>query len=179
MSHPNPPSPAKLVIGMFMQKTALFEAVAEKLEGRFGPVDIVSRWFAFDCTNYYDQEMGSELVRRMMSFTNLVPQDGLADIKHFTNHLEQNHCIKDKRQVNIDPGYLLRERFVLATGKNFAHRIYIGKSIYADLTLVYHDNAFRPLPWTYPDYTRSDMLAFLGRVRKKYSYDQKSQDKSI
>lgn len=176
MSHPRPPRPAKLVIGMFMQNRDLFEPAAGALEERYGPIDIVSNWLSFDFTAYYEREMGTGLSRRMMSFQNLVPQDMLADIKHATNHLEAQYCTKGSRQINIDPGYLLLERFVLATGKNFAHRIYIGKNIYADLTLVYHDNAFRPLPWTYPDYTRSDMLAFLDRVRKKYIYDQKNQD---
>ncbi len=176
MSQPRPPRPAKPVIGAFMRDQKLFEGVAGELESRFGPIDIVSRWLSFDCTDYYEKEMGGGLCRRMMSFQNLVPQDMLPDIKAATNQLEQRYCLEDRRQVNIDPGYLLLERFVLATGKNFSHRIYIGKNIYADLTLIYHDNAFRPLPWTYPDYARSDMLEFLYRVRKKYTYDQKKQD---
>ena len=176
MSSPRPPYPAKLVIGAFMQERKLFDLVAGELESRYGPIDIVSRWFSFDCTTYYETEMGGGLSRRMMSFQNLVPQDMLPDIKAATNELEQHYSHEDRRQVNIDPGYLLLERFVLATGKNFCHRIYVGKNIYADLTLIYQDKAFRPLPWTYPDYARSDMLEFLCRVRKKYFYDQKIQD---
>lgn len=176
MSRLNPPSPAKLVIGAFMQQRHFFEPVAETLENRFGPIDIVSKWFSFDLTTYYETEMGSGLGRRMMSFQNPISQDQLPDIKGFTNDMEQNYCRGENRQVNIDPGYLLPERFVLATGKNFAHRIYIGKNVYADLTLIYHDKAFKPLPWTYPDYTRSDMQGFLYRVRKKHIYDQKVED---
>ena len=42
---------------------------------------------------------------------------------------------------------MLLERFVLATGKNFAHRIYIGKEIYADLTLIFRKGRFEsPFP---------------------------------
>lgn len=177
MSHPRPPRPAKLVIGMFMQQRDLFGSAAGVLEKQYGPIDIASRWLSFDFTSYYEREMGPGLSRRMMSFQNLISQEALADIKHAANHLEAQHSREGRRQINIDPGYLLLERFVLATGKNFAHRIYIGNNIYADLTLVYHDNSFRPLPWTYPDYARSDMLAFLDRVRKKYIYDQKIQDR--
>ncbi len=173
MSQPSPPSPAKLVIGIFTPDRDLFEPVAGELEGRYGPMDIVSRWLPFDCTDYYTREMGEGLQRRMIAFQNRIPQDLLSDIKLYTNQLEQQYLADGCRRVNIDPGYLLLERFVLATGKNFAHRIYIGKHVYADLTLIYHDNAYRPLPWTYPDYTRPDMLAFLERVRQKYIYDQK------
>ena len=73
--------------------------------------------------------------------------------------------------VNIDPGYLLHERFVLATGKNYSHRIHIGKGIYADLTLIFARGRYEPLPWTYPDYASENMLTFLKQVRKKYGVD--------
>jgi hypothetical protein len=76
-----------------------------------------------------------------------------------------------RRSVNIDPGYLVATRFILATGKNFNHRVYLARSIYADLTLLYDADRFRPLPWTYPDYRQADMLQFLGRVRSKYMAD--------
>jgi hypothetical protein len=68
---------------------------------------------------------------------------------------------------------MLHERFVLATGKNYSHRIYIGKGIYADLTLIYTKGAFQKLPWTYPDYTDKNMLAYLEHVRNKYIADLK------
>ena len=78
-----------------------------------------------------------------------------------------------KRSVNIDPGYLLYERFVLATGKNYSHRIYVGQGIYADLTLIFQKGAYRPLPWTYPDYADAPMADFLMEVRHKYGEDIK------
>ena len=66
---------------------------------------------------------------------------------------------------------MLRERFVLASGKNFSHRIYIGGGIYADLTLIYQKGSFQKLPWTYPDYSDDGMLKFLEQVRNKYILD--------
>lgn len=173
MSFPTPPNPAKLTIGIFTQDRGLAESVAETLENRYGPIDIVSKWFVFDRTDYYEKEMGARLVRRIFSFQTPISQDSLSDIKHVTNSIEQRYTANGCRRVNLDPGYLLLERFVLATGKNFAHRIYIGRNIYADLTLIYHDKAFRPLPWTYPDYTDPDIITFLHRVRDKYVYDKK------
>jgi hypothetical protein len=73
--------------------------------------------------------------------------------------------------VNIDPGYLLHERFVLASGKNFSHRIYICRGIYADMTLNYQKGNFQKLPWTYPDYADGPILSFLRQVRLKYGQD--------
>ncbi|HHC24227.1 MAG TPA: DUF4416 family protein [Desulfobacterales bacterium] len=173
MSSPQPPRPAKLVIGLFMKERAFFEPVAEELAGKFGPIDMMSRWLPFDYTSYYEPETGSPLFRRVMSFSDLIKQSFLPDIKLMTNGIELKYSEDSRRRVNIDPGYMLLERFVLATGKNFTHRIYIGRQIYADLTLIYTKGTFQKLPWTYPDYADKKMLACLEVVRKRYIHDLK------
>jgi hypothetical protein len=171
MSHPLPPPPAKLVIGVFLKERALLQAVAEGLCREFGSLDMVSPWLRFDYTDYYMAEMGGPLFRRMLVFRELIEQDRLAGIKHFTNSLEAGYAVEGRRGINIDPGYLLLERFVLATGKNYTHRIHVGRGIYADLTLMYQKGQYQPLPWTYPDYAADDMRAFLALVRRKYGAD--------
>ena len=175
MSQPKTPKPAKLVIGLFMKEKSLFAPVAEELAEKFGPVDMISSWFPFDYTTYYEPEMGAGLFRRMLVFKRLIKQSALAGIKIITNDLEKKYLKDDKRMVNIDPGYMLQERFVLATGKNYTHRIYIGMGIYADLTLIYTKGAFQKLPWTYPDYADKKMLAYLELVRSKYVADLRKE----
>jgi hypothetical protein len=178
MSRPSAPAPAKLIIGFFMADRDLIAQVIRRLTDTFGPPDIISRWFDFDFTRYYEPEMGSRLYRRMTAFKNMIKQSDLSGIKNVTNAIEQEFADKDKRRVNIDPGYMLRERFVLASGKNFSHRIYIGDNIYADLTLIYSKGAFRSLPWTYPDYQSPEMEEFLLRVRSKYVFDLQEAKKT-
>lgn len=92
----------------------------------------------------------------------------MPQIKLFTNEMELEWASADRRRINLDPGYLLPSRFVLATGKNFAHRIYIGRSIYADLTLIYEKGRFHTLPWTYPDYADAGLQAVLEQIRANY-----------
>jgi len=171
MSQPRSPQPAKLVISLFLRDKELITAVAQILADTFGPVDTVSPWFAFDYTCYYEPEMGKPLYRRVLTFETFVKQDDLSDTKHATNRIEGRYTEGGKRQVNIDPGYMAPARFVLATGKDYSHRISIGKGIYADLTLVYRQGQFEPLPWTYPDYADDRMRDYLGRVRERYLAD--------
>ncbi len=171
MSLPKPPRPAKLVISLLMQKTELITPVAKDLITGMGAIDIVSPWMPFDYTPYYETEMGTPLKRRLVSFKRLIEQDTLASVKLFTNKLEQQYAVDGQRQINIDPGYLLRSRFILATCKNYAHRIYLDKGIYADLTLIFQQGKFRKLPWTYPDYADAEMLTCLMAVRRKYVED--------
>ena len=173
MSLPRPPRPAKLITGFFLKDKRLAEGVVRDLQECLGPVEMISAWIDFDFTAYYHTEMGAPLSRRLVVFKSLVAQTCLADVKLATNRLESAYMRQGRRRVNIDPGYLLPERFVLATGKNFTHRIYVGQRIYADLTLIYQKGAFRTLPWTYPDYADRSLIDFLTLVRNKYMQDLK------
>lgn len=176
MSQPQPASRAKLVVSLLVRDKSLAGWTIDALGRDFGPLDLVSPWLAFDYTNYYAREMGAPLHRRMVAYKKLVAQDMLPGLKHVTNRVEAMGAIEGRRQVNIDPGLLLRERLVLATGKNFTHRIYIGQGIYADLTLIYRGGAFQVLPWTYPDYADARLQAFLLRARRKLQSDLKPLD---
>ncbi len=177
MSQPKSSKPAKLIIGFFLGNKDLSEPVIESLVQRYDQMDVISEWIPFDETAYYEPEMGHPLYRRMLAFKNLIHQNQLAQIKLETNKIESQFAVNGKRKVNIDPGYLLLERLVLATGKNFSHRIYIGKDIYADLTLIYRQGRFESLPWTFPDYAGVQIQQFLQRVRSKYALDLKKDSR--
>jgi len=171
MSIPQTAKPAKLVIGVFTRNKKIIDNLAIELSSQFGQIDLVSSWMDFDYTSYYEPEMGSPLARRVFAFKRLIEQGELAAVKNATNQIEQTHSQGGRREANIDPGYVLHERFVLASGKNFSHRIYIGDGIYADLTLIYQNGNFQKLPWTYPDYADQAILNFLDQVRSKYVLD--------
>ena len=67
--------------------------------------------------------------------------------------------------VNIDPGYVTLSKLVLATTKDYSHRIYIGKGIYGEVTLQYTKGTFTPFPHTYPDYQTRIAIEFFNQVR--------------
>ena len=175
MSIPKPPEPAKLVIGCIMNDKAFIGTLFTLLENEFGSIDMISRWLDFAYTDYYYKEMGSPLFRKVFVFKDLIAQDDLARIKLKTNEIEKRYSPSGKRVVNLDPGYLVSSRFILATGKEYSHRIYIGSRIYADLTLMYSKKeGFKSLEWTYPDYASQSMILFLTQVRNKYLLDLKA-----
>jgi hypothetical protein len=70
--------------------------------------------------------------------------------------------------VNIDPGYVTESKVVLATTKDFSHRIYIGNRMYAEVTLRYRKDirAFVALEHTYPDFRSAETQAWFARVRE-------------
>jgi hypothetical protein len=168
MSQPHAPDPVKLISSLFSPEKALLEAVIADISKVYGVVDRISHDLYFDRTTYYAREMGWPLYRRFVSFTDLIPPDHLVETKLKTNEIEQKYRSGKNRMVNIDPGYISPERLILATGKNYVHRVYLGKGIYADLTLVFKRRSFRQLEWTYPDYAAPEIIGFLNGVREKY-----------
>ncbi|RKY62700.1 MAG: DUF4416 domain-containing protein [Candidatus Latescibacterota bacterium] len=170
MGKPKLPEPVVLVVAVTAQNREILNRAKGELEGLFGPVAMESPVFPFDFTRYYEDEMGPELIKQFAAFKRPFRPDDLASIKLLTNSLEDHMALnKDGRRfrrANIDPGYLALSKLVLATTKDYAHRIYIGKGIYAEVTLIFRKGMWQPLEWTYPDYRTDLALDFFGKVRK-------------
>ncbi len=162
-------SKEKLVAGFIYKDASIFESVKKELIKKYGNADFESRELDFTYTDYYNEEMGMELKRKFLSFDKPVYPGKLAEIKIFTNKIERKFTDNaGKRKINIDPGLLSPANFILATTKNFSHRIYIGKGIYAEVTLQYKDKNFITLPWTYPDYASNEYMEILRDIRNRY-----------
>jgi hypothetical protein len=168
MSTPADAENVKLVASLFSPQEALIDRVIAELERLFGPVDWRSPKLYFDRTRFYEKEMGWPLHRRFVAFRDLVRPERLVDIKHRTNALESRSLREGRRKVNIDPGYVSLERLVLATGKNYSHRIYLSRGIYADLTLIFKKGSFRALEWSYKDYADPEVIGFFNALRDRY-----------
>lgn len=158
--------PVKFLAGLLSGDVALFETVKSELEREWGPVDQQSDLMEFNFTRYYEEELGSDLKRLFFSFAGLADPGRLPEMKLFTNHIENKLSVGGRRMVNIDPGYLTPARLILATTKDHAHRVYLGRGIYGDLTLIYSQGSFNPLPWTYPDYRSEEYGVYFRCVRE-------------
>ncbi len=147
----------------------IWPQLESRLEGIFGKLEYVSNDIPFVETSYYNEELGVPIYRRLFSFQTLIPPERLVDIKLRTNALEDEfRDSRGRRIFNLDPGILSLERFILATGKEYTHRIYLGKGVWADLTLIFQKGKWVPLPWTYPDYAGEDLRGILFFIREGY-----------
>jgi len=170
MSKPRLPQPCLLVLSALSACfDELWTGLVQDLERRFGPVLEEYGPHPFTHTGYYDDELGGSPERRFLAFATLLPPDRLAWAKCETLTLERSLAREDgSRRVNLDPGLLSLERLVLATGKNYTHRIYLGRGIWADLTLIYQRGAWQSLPWTFPDYAGRELQQHLRHLREQY-----------
>ena len=167
----------KLIIGMIFHDRDKFDIAMKRLTDRFGNIDYATEEFSFsdEFSNYYDDEVGGEARRIIYSFENLIDPSMQAEIKTFTNALEQELAIDGSRLVNIDPGFLSHGRLMLATTKKTGFRIPLSDGIYTELTLYYSRGAWQKLPWTYRDYQSERVQSFLTTVRKKYLAQRKNE----
>ncbi len=154
--------PAKLFIGMLSPEPLFFSECAAIMCAEYGPIDLESDVMPWEITDYYREELGSRIFRKFIFLKELIDPATLSKIKLFTNTIEDRFALPaspgSRRRINIDPGYLTEAKVVLASTKDFSHRLYIGENIYAEVTLKYSSNerSFIALDHTYFDF-RTDI----------------------
>ena len=131
-------------------------------------VEMQSDLFLFDFTDYYESEMGTGLLKQFFVFEGLMHPERLSKIKTTTNELELLWQSETGRQVNLDPGYVTGAKLVLASAKDYSHRLYLADGIYGDVQLRFQHGKFVPSEWTYPDYQTESAIQFFETVRKTY-----------
>lgn len=122
----------------------------------------------WEYSDYYKEELGSPIQRRFLFFRNMINRENLSDIKLATNEIEERLSTGGKRNINLDPGYLTPYNVILASTKNYSHRIYVGKGIFAEVTLIYKDkdDRYQPHLFTYRDYASDEYAEIFSRARK-------------
>ena len=165
----------KLVIGFIFQKKSVVNKAESILEKEFGKIDYESQSIGFTYTDYYEPELGRNLKRKFIAFAKLIPPQSLAKIKVLTNSIEKKLSRMGLRLINIDPGYLDMARLILASTKDYKHRICLNKGIYAEVTLFYGDRTFHPWEWTYPDYRAADYISVFNQIRDIYALQIKNK----
>src|SRR5262245_51354844 len=129
MAEPRPAASVLLVVAAFSRHEPALAWARRQLGEAFGPVALAGLEYVFDQTRYYEPSMGAGLRKQLWAFEQLIPADRLPDVKRATNALERQLAgsgeYAEARPLNLDPGYLVLGKFVLATTKDQAHRLYL------------------------------------------------------
>jgi hypothetical protein len=170
MGVPREPTYSLLVVACFSRHASALDWSAEQLTKHFGQIALTSPDFSFNHTKYYESTMGTGLSKRLLVFSELVPADCLPAVKRLTIEMESavrtSHSYSEARPLNLDPGLIQLGKFLLASTKDQAHRVYLQDDIFAEVTLRFEAGAFEVNPWTYADYREPAVRAFLGEARQ-------------
>ena len=172
------PDRVKLIIGILAANEDCMLAAVDAIRDRFGDIDLESETFPFDKTEYYKNQAGENILRKFVTLKRTIAPGRLTKIKLKTNRMEkelaEKLATKYPRPVNFDPGYIEPSKLVLASTKNFSHRIYIGKKIWAEVTLIY-DREWKTFDYTFPDFRQPTYWPFFDKVRLKLREQLKSK----
>ena len=170
MGEPTPHGPVLLIMAAFSRYAEALQWARERSAPCWGEPVLESPLFDFHQTTYYQPTMGGPLKKQFFVFPHLQDPAKLVDWKLQTNNWETEYARlgrhPEPRPLNLDPGYLTLAKLVLASTKDFAHRIYLDRGIYAEITLFYRHGQWEPHPWTFPDYRRPEYHTFFTQVRQ-------------
>ncbi|UCG62198.1 MAG: DUF4416 family protein [Candidatus Zixiibacteriota bacterium] len=166
------PPPGRLVVSIIYSSMDALADSVKTLEKRFGRVQYETLEIPCAQRDEYKEEMGEELLRRFYSFESPVARDTLPALKaacykiepKFSDTVEDYHF----RTVNIDPGILTPSTLVMASHKEYNHRVYIRDGVYAEIALIHAHGKFCRLPWTNPDFCADEAIDFFERVRSTF-----------
>ena len=168
---------------MISSKESIFDFYKKLLQEKFGEIDDESNIQPFDFTDYYEKEFGLNLLQKIISFRRLIECEKLAEIKYVTNDLEkyilENDTHANKRNINLDSGYVSLDKFILASTKKGPARIYLQKGIYAEITLEFQFKSFIPSKYTYANYKIPEYISFFNSVRQKYKLELRKNQADI
>jgi hypothetical protein len=166
--------PGRLVLSIIYSSIDALADALDLLERQFGRVQFETVDIPYSNEEKYTEEMGEPLNRRFFSFEQMVSRDSLPRIKDICSRIETNFAdrVDDYifRTVNIDPGILTPDNLVMASHREYNHRIYLSNGVFAETTLIFARDQFRRLPWTSPNYYDDEAIDFFLRVRNSFEY---------
>ncbi|HMK48742.1 MAG TPA: DUF4416 family protein [Thermodesulfovibrionales bacterium] len=148
------PERALLFLGSLYKDPLIFDESVRILGEQFGKIFLISPAVPWDHSSHYRDELGWPILRQFLFFEGIIDTGSLPDFKLKTIQIEDALSSGGKRRINLDPGYITLAKVVLASTKNYSHRIYMGKGIYAEVTLIYRtsEQTYTPHLFTYTDY---------------------------
>ena len=176
MGEPTPHPPALLLLAAFSRYEAALAWARDRACQAWGPLALESPCFDFNQTDYYQPTMGSGLRKIFFTFAESFDPDKTAEVKLQTNQWEHEYARQaehpEPRPLNLDPGYLTLGKLVLASTKDHAHRIYLARGIYAEVTLHYKHGGWESHELTFADYRRDDYQRFFSQCRELLHREQ-------
>jgi len=160
---------AKLIAFVIAPQSSFENIWINKLSSCFGILDHKGKFFPFNQTTYYNQEMGEDLYRCVVSFKGLIEPENIGAYKKKAIELENS--LKNEnggRILNIDIGYMDFDKIVLPSTKRGPFKLYAGDGIWLDMVLTYAKGDFKPTEWAFADFMENIYKKDLLLVRERF-----------
>lgn len=148
-------------------------SVLNTITRTWGPIRHLGKLFPFNKTAYYEQEMGKDLYRGVLSFEMQIAPQLVGDEKIRSNDIERHLSLANcHRLANVDIGYMDMDKIVLPSFKRGPFKLYAGKGLWLDMILTYAKGEFHPTAWAFNDFVQNPYQHDLILIREKYKKAQ-------
>lgn len=172
--------PGKLIVSVIYSSMDALADSLTALEKRFGRVECETVEITTSEAADHREEMGENLLRRFFSFEREVDRHVLPLLKSVCRKIEGQFADKVDdclfRTVNLDPGIITPANLIMASYKEFNHRVYLEDGVFAELALIHARGRFVRLPWTSPDFYNEEAIDFFERVRSGFKLLETTQE---
>ena len=166
------PPPGRLIVSIIYSSMDALADGLKALERRFGRVQFETVEIACSDSVTYAEEMGDRLQRRLFSFERLFSRDALPEIKNACHKIEPQFAdaVGDFifRTVNLDPGILTPDNLLMASHREYNHRVYLRDGVFAQVELIWSQGQYMRLPWTNADFCDGEAVEFFHRIRETF-----------
>lgn len=166
--------PVKLIAAVLYQSEKALEKAYGIMAETFSTIDFKGDCLPFVESDYYGPEMGSDLLRGIISFERLVNPGSLASLKLQARALEDRLRNAEGRTVNIDIGYLDMFKVVLASFKARSNKIYLSDGVWADWIMYFESGEYQTFLWSFPDFKSGIYDPALKSIRNRYKTQLKA-----
>ncbi len=150
-----------LFIAVMYSSEDIFNKAKNDLIAKYGNIKAESFAYDFSFTDYYKDEMGSNLKKRFLIFNKEISKQDLIEIKFFITEIEKKYSQDNKRTIYIDPGYLSSKELVLATFKQRSFKEKIHDKVWLHKVLEFNENNIKHFFHTFADYKLKENQQFL------------------
>ena len=152
---------------MHRDEEILQDAVSE-LETEFGEAVSKSAEYNFNFTDYYKDEFGYGLKKRIYAFGAKINKADLVETKILCSLIELRFSDDDdgKRVINIDPGYFSEKEAVLASFKEKDFKENLGDGVFAHKVLEFNGNKINDFFHTFADFKSKAVQEFFLELIK-------------
>ena len=153
-------------VSIFYSDKRIYGEVINELKNIFGETKKESFEYNFDkFTSYYEKEMGKNLIKKFLIFKKIINKKDLVEIKNKTTEIEKKYSKNNKRTINIDPGFISKNKVVLASFKKKDFKKDLG-NVYAHEVLRFENNQIKEFWHTFPDFKSNETQDFFKKIRK-------------
>ena len=147
---------ARLIFAVMYGEIDAFNKYKNSLLQKYGKIIAESPEYEFNFTDYYEEEFGTGLKKKILVFEKEINKEEIVGVKKEIGTLEGE---RGSRRINIDPGFVSKEGVFLASDKKGAFKEKLD-GIFLHKVIGFTNGKTEVYKHTFADYRQEKIIKF-------------------